>query len=258
MGLVEAVALERLERLEHRVDDLRRDAALGGLLDELVLLGAQHRRLLLADGVAERVRLGPGEAAERHGRGHDVLLVDEDAVRLLEVRLEQRMQVGDLLLAVLAPDVGRDVVHRPGPEEGDHRGQVEHRRRPQLLDVAAHARRLELEHAGRLARRQQLEGLGVLERQVVEVDLDAALLLDEVDGLAQDGQVGEAQEVELEQAERLDAVHLVLGHQPVGVGRVLERHQLGQRLATDDHAGGVRRGVARDALELLREVEQLA
>ena len=61
---------------------LRRDAALGGLGDELLLLGPQDRRLLLADRVAERVRLGAGEAAERDGGGHDVLLVDEDPVRL--------------------------------------------------------------------------------------------------------------------------------------------------------------------------------
>ena len=32
------------------------------------------------------------------------------------------------------------------------------------------------------------------------------------------------------------AVHLVLGHQPVRVGRLLERHELGQRLAADDDA----------------------
>ena len=67
----------------------------------------------------------------------------------------------------------------------------------------------------------------------------------------------EAQEVELEQAQRLHAVHLVLGHERVRVGRLLERHQLGQRLAADDHARGVGRGVARDALDLLREVDEL-
>ena len=41
----------------------------------------------------------------------------------------------------------------------------------------------------------------------------------------------------------------------VRVGRLLERHQLGQRLAADDDAGGVGRGVAGDALEVAREVD---
>ena len=82
--------------------------------------------------------------------------------------------------------------------------------------------------------------------------------LDQVHGLAQDREVGQAQEVELEQAQRLDAVHLVLGHERVGVGRLLERHQLGQRLARDHDAGRVGGRVAGDALELLREPDQLA
>ena len=108
---------------------------------------------------------------------------------------------------------------------------------------------------GRLARGQELERLAVVQRDVVEIDLHAALGTDEVHGLAQDRQVREAQEVELEQAEGLDGVHLVLGHERVAVRRLLERHELGQRLAADDDAGGVGRGVAGDALEMPREVD---
>ena len=78
---------------------------------------------------------------------------------------------------------------------------------------------------------------------------------DQVDRLAQDRQVREAQEVELEQAQSVDAVHLVLGHDRVGVGGPLQRHQLGQRLAADDDAGGVRGGVPGHALELLGELD---
>ena len=200
VGLVEPVPLERLERGEDLVDDLRRDAALGGLGDELLALGPEHGRLLLADRVAERVRLRAGEPAERDRRGHDVFLVDEDPVRLLQVRLEQRVEVRHLLLAVLAPDVGGDVVHRAGAVEGDHRREVEDRRRAEVADVAPHPRRLQLEDAGRLARREQLERPRVVERDRVEVDLDPPFLPDEVDRLAEDRQVRQAEEVELQQA----------------------------------------------------------
>ncbi len=257
MGLVEAVALEGLEGLEDGVDDVGVDTALGSLSHELVLLGAQHRGLLLADGIAQGVRLRTGEAAEGHGGGHDVLLVDEDAVRLLEVRLQQGVQVGDLLEAVLAADVGRDVVHGPGPEEGHHGRQVVDRCGTQLLDVAPHARRLELEDAGRLAAGEELEGPRVVERDALEVDALAALLADEVDGLPQDGQVGEAQEVELEQPQGLHAVHLVLRHQRVRVGGTLEGHELRQRIAADDDAGGMRGGVAGHALQLAGDIDEL-
>ena len=232
------------------------DAALGGLADELLLLGAQDARLLLADRVAEGVRLRAGEPAEGHGRGHDVLLVDEDPVRLLEVRLEQRVEVGHRLLAVLAADVGRDVVHRARAVERDHRGQVVDRGRAQLPDVAAHARPTP---AGRCRssrpRRAARRSARVVERDRVEVDRHAAVLAHEVDRLAQDRQVRQPEEVELEQPERLDRVHLVLRHQRVRVRRLLERHELGQRLAADDDAGGMGRGVAGDALEVPREVD---
>ena len=234
---------------------LGRHAPLGGLGDEAFLLRAQHRGLLLADRVAQRVGLGTGEPAEGDGRGHDVLLVHEDPVGLLQVRLEQRVQVRDRFLAVLAPDVGRDVVHRAGPIERHHGREVVDGGRPEVADVAAHPGGLQLEDAGRLARGEQLERLRVVERDRVEVDLDPAVRLDHVDGLAQDGQVREPEEVELQQPERLDGVHLVLGHEPVRVRRPLERHELGQRLAADDDAGGVGRGVAGDALEVPGEVD---
>ena len=95
----------------------------------------------------------------------------------------------------------------------------------------------------------------VVERDRVEVDRLAAVRADQVDCLAQDRQVRQPEEVELQQPQRLDRVHLVLGHQRVGVRRLLERHELRQRLAADDHPGRMRRRVAGDALELLGEVD---
>ncbi len=144
----------------------------------------------------------------------------------------------------------------PGPVERDHRRQVVHRRRPELADVAAHARRLELEDAGRLARGQQLEGLarrragscrGRSRRRGSSRTRSTAW--------RRIVRFERPEEVELEQAQRLDGVHLVLGHERIRVGGLLERHQLGQRLAADHDPGRMRRGVARHALELLGEVE---
>ena len=144
----------------------------------------------------------------------------------------------------------------PGPVQGDHRRQVVDRGRPQLADVAPHARPT---RAGRRRSSRPRPAARTSSRRRAGSARGRSRSprcgLDEVDRLAQDRQVREAQEVELEQAQRLDAVHLVLGHQRVGVGRLLERHQLGQRLAADDHAGGVGRGVAGDALELLGELD---
>ncbi len=164
------------------------------------------------------------------------------------------MEVGDRLLAVLSSDVGGDVVHRAGSIQRDHGREVVDRGRAEVANVAAHPRRLELEDAGGLAGGEQLERLRVVERDRVEVDLDAAMLAHEVDCLAEDRQVRQAEEVELEEPQGLDGVHLVLAHEPVRVGRLLKGHQLGQRLAADDDAGRVGRGVPCDALEVASEV----
>ena len=52
-------------------------------------------------------------------------------------------------------------------------------------------------------------------------------------------------------------MHLVLCHEGVGVGGALEWHELGQGVATDDHAGRVRGRIAGDALELARDLDEL-
>ena len=81
--------------------------------------------------------------------------------------------------------------------------------------------------------------------------------LHQVDRIGQDREVDEAEEVELQQAERLAGVHLELGHRGLAVGRALERHDLGQRLSRDDDPGRMGRGVPRHALELLRDADEL-
>ena len=234
----------------------RLDAALRGLGDELLLLRAQDGGLLLADRVAQGVRLGAREAAQGDGRGHDVLLVDEDPVGLLQVRLEQRMEVG-------RPAPGRACAGcRPGccPSGPGGRARPWPRgRRPTSGAAPGCSGACPRTRAGtRPSSRPRPAARTSCRRRAGSCrgrSSIARFVVDQVDRLAQDRQVGQAEEVELEQAERLDAVHLVLGHQRVGVGRVLERHELRQRLAADDDARGVRGGVARDALELAGEVD---
>ena len=73
-----------------------------------------------------------------------------------------------------------------------------------------------------------------------------------------DGQRLQAQEVELHQAGALDPLHVELGGRQVRARIAVERRQLGQRPVADHHAGGVGRGVAVEALELQRDVQQVA
>ena len=99
-------------------------------------------------------------------------------------------------------------------------------------------------------------GGGVVGGDVVQVELDAVALLDQVAGACHDGQGGQPQEVHLEQAQRVEHAHLELGDGldraifSCGAGWAVQRHVLHQRLVGDHHAGGVGAGVAHHAFHL--------
>ena len=240
MRLIEPIFSKRLHELEDLLDCATIDATGCRTLIEVCTDTLQHVFLLLSDSPAECVRLRTTEACKRNGGRHYVLLEDEDPMGALQHRFKEWMRIGDRLLSVLATDVGGDARHRPRPIEGHHGGNVENARRAQLLDVAAHPWGLQLEHACRFAGRQEGKGLGVIKRNLVEINLNAAGLADAIDRRSEDRQVRQAEEVKLQQAERLHSVHLNLRHHSLRVRRTLQRHNLSERLATDHHAGGVR------------------
>ena len=124
--------------------------------------------------------------------------------------------------------------------------------------MSAHRPALELEHADGVAGAQQLEGLRIVERDVVDVGPDPGGPLDEIEGDLHHVEVAQAEEVHLEQAEVLDAVHLVLRDDRRVFDRAsrlrlaLDRQVLGERLAGDHHRGGVDAVLAAEALEPAR------
>jgi hypothetical protein len=72
---------------------------------------------LLAHGAAQEVGLAQAVARQHLGDLHHLLLIDDDAVGLLEDRLDHRVQVVGLFLALLAGDEARNIVHRAGAVE---------------------------------------------------------------------------------------------------------------------------------------------
>jgi hypothetical protein len=79
---------------------------------------------------------------------------------------------------------------------------------------------------------------------------------DELARQLQDGQRGQAQKVELHQADGLHVVLVVLADGRVAAGLLVQRAEVGQLARRDQHAAGVHADVARHALELLRQLEQ--
>ncbi len=254
MRLGEAVGGELGDLLEDRGRELLRDVALDGAFDEHLALGVHLGLDLLAHGAAQQIGAAERVARQLAGDLHHLLLVDDDARGLAQDRLEQGMQVFRLLDAVLAVDEARDVVHRTRPIERVHRHDVVEAVGLELAQRIAHAARFQLEDADRLGAAEQLEGRLVVERQLRQPQ-GRALLVHEALGELQHGQRGQAQEVELDQPRLLDVLHVELGDRHVGARVAVQRHQLVERPVADHDAGGMGRGVARQALELLGDVD---
>ncbi len=122
----------------------------------------------------------------------------------------------------------------------------------------AHAFRFQLEHADRVAPLEQLVDLLIVPGRALEKSTFDALLAEQPLGLLEDGQGLEAEEVELHQARGLDIFHVELGDRHVGARVAIERNELVEPPVADHHAGGVGRGVARQALQLHREIDEAA
>jgi hypothetical protein len=159
---------------------------------------------------------------------------------------------------VLARDEGRDQVHRARAVQRVQGDQV---LQPAGLGVAQHALHaagFELEH-----RLGQAVGEQLVDRLVVQRDLlEGEVLLvgvaggDELLGQLQDGQRGQAQEVELHQADLLDVVLVELADRRVAAGLLVERAEVGDLARRDQHAPGVHADVAHHALDTLGQAEQ--
>ena len=130
----------------------------------------------------------------------------------------------DLGLALLAGDevVDHAAAQRAGAVQRVERDQVVEPLRLRLAQDVAHAAALELEDAERLSVLENLVGLGIVERNGVDVELDAGGPLDLGDRVEDQRQRAQPQEVHLEEPDPLDLLHRPLGHDFVA-GPFVER-----------------------------------
>ena len=143
---------------------------------------------------------------------------------------------------------------RPRPVERDGRDEVCEALRREVLHERRHAARLHLEHGARLALAEHLRCLLIYERYAVDIECLAAVLLDVLDGIRDDRERAQAEEVHLEQAELLDMILVVLRDERTV--RHGDRHVVRERMTRDHDARRVRRGMARQPLDLAREIHE--
>ena len=242
--LRERVVGRLLDVLPQLLGGRRRHVLARGALEELVLERVHERADLLADRLAKVVGLGDREAGELARDPHVLLLVDADPVGVVQDPLEPRVDVGDTLLAGFPLPVAGDVAHRPRPVEGDESDQVLELGRLDLPQRLAHPRRLELEDACGVALREHGVRLLVVERDRGDVEPR-----EQRAGLVDHVEVAQAEEVHLEEAERLDVLHRELGHDFLVGALLLQGDDVDQRLGSDHDPGGVDRVGPRQSFE---------
>ena len=261
MRLVERVVREVVHLVVDGRRDVLRDAvghAAGDIAgcvaaDERAALLFDVLDLLFAHGAAHHVRLPeriPGKLAEDLD---DLLLIEDAAVGDGEDGLQHRVLVFDERRILLAGDQARDRFHRARPVGGDDDGQIFDRLRLQAHAHARHAGRFHLEHTGGPALREHVHDLGVVVGDAGHGEVRLGLT-DIADGIVDDGDVAQAEEVHFEEPELLQRRHGVFGNDRAVVRR--QRHIVIDRELGDDDARGVRRGVARHALDGLCRVDQ--
>ena len=253
---VEPVLGELRDPIEQRVGGGLRNPPLQCAADELRPLLGHLGLVLLAHRGTQDVGLAHRESGQLAGGHHHLFLVDHHPVRFAQDRLQALVHVLDRLAALFARDEGGDVDHRARPEQSNGSGYVLEALGPHVHQHPAHAGTFELEHAVRVAVGDQLIGLRVIGGQMLEVDLDSPPLLEQAHACRDDVQVLEAEEVDLQQADVTDRLHVVLGDHRLAAGTELQRRVANERFRGDHDAGGMGAHVARNALQRLGHVDQ--
>ncbi len=256
MGLVEAVSGEGDQDLEDAVGVGGLESVRHRALDEFDLLLDHDLVLLLPHRAPQEVGLSQAVAADSLGDLHDLLLVHDDPVGLLEDRLEAGVGIGDRRLARLGVDELRNVVHGARPIERVERYQVLHAAGLRLLEDRLHPARLELEDRGRLALAEQLVGPRIVLGDLLLLDLDPAPA-DEVDRMLDEGEGLEPEEVHLHEAALLEIVHRELRGHDARLRVLVQRHEVRQRRLADHDARRMETRVAVLVLELLGHGEEV-
>ena len=210
MGFVEGIGSELFPVCPYLLKYLGIVTSLYPTLYELGLHGIDDVFLLLTHGLAQGVALASGEACELAAQEHDLLLIDGDAIGVLEVFFAVGEVVCDWLSTILASYERRYVVHWTRTIQGIHGDEVFEDRRSELLEVFLHTSTLELECTYGAPFLIELVCQLVVDGEFVRVYVYAVGFLDDTTCFLHLGEGLQTEEVHLDKTRRLDDVTIIL------------------------------------------------
>ena len=206
--------------------------------------------------LAQPVGFPGGEPGRVDRDLHELLLEERHAEGLAQARFEDRVRVGDGLLAAAAAQVGvhGSAFDRPGADQRHLDDKVVERAGPQAGQGRHLGSALDLEHPDRVGGAEQVVHL-VLLGDGGQVDVDALVLTDQVDGEVQGGEHPEAEQVELHETGRGAVVLVPLQDRAVLHAGPLDRAELHERTVGHHHPARVDAEVPRVVEHLAGEVD---
>ena len=225
MALVEAVIGKFREQIENRIRRLGIKAAFNSAGNKALPLLIHFRLDLFAHRAAQQIGLAERIARQDLGDLHHLFLINDDAVGLFQRNFKFRMKIFRHLMAVFAGIIDRNIGHWARTIKRHQRNNILEAVRPHFRERLAHTSTFKLEHAHRFATPEHVKGAGIINRDRIQINRNTARA-DQLNGLLQDRQGFKAQKVEFDEARRLDPFHVELGHEHIGFGIAVERHQL--------------------------------
>ncbi|MBA7617258.1 hypothetical protein ES703_24572 [subsurface metagenome] len=124
VALVKSVLGKASHELKNISSRVLNHTIFAGPFKKVGLHAGHSLRFLFPHGPAQDIGLGQAEPGNGVGNLHHLLLVDNDAIGLIQDWDQGRMQIGDLPAAVLAVDKLVNVRHGTGAVEGVHGDKV--------------------------------------------------------------------------------------------------------------------------------------
>ena len=217
---------------------------------------------LLTHGLTQGIRFASGKVGQQTRKKHDLLLVDGDAVRILQVLFHDRYIVLDGLASLLTVDEVGDVVHRSRSVEGVHGNQVLESAGLQLAQVLLHTGRFKLEGSDGTSVAVEFISGRVADGNLVDVEVKSSVLAYVFHGFLEDGQCLQPQEVHLDKSRVFDDRTFVLGDEHLLTSLLVvggaHGHPVGNVVAADNGTAGMYTRTAYVAFEHLGILQRIA
>ena len=186
-------------------------------MDEVLTLRLHDLELLFTHGAADVISLAEAEAGQLAADLHDLLLIDDNAVRDIDDVRHLRRLIGHMGRVLAVAQIGRNGVHRAGAVERDQCDNVLEVFRAHADKHLRHARGFKLEDTLGLALCQHRVGVGIVIVEVRNAEIRVLAAHGQL-GIMDDRQRAQTQKIHFQKTQTLDLHHVELGHGQAVVG----------------------------------------